>query len=111
MRNALAAFLLCLVCGTAAAQSQAYGITLGNLQAVRDSTANLSTITGSLANQSDRNVRNVMLTFVLFDEQNHEIGRVTDNAIGPIAPGQIKQIRAITPIVFVRFTPLEIQTD
>ena len=42
--------------GAAAAQSLAYGITLGNVQAVRDSTRNVSTITGFLANQSERNV-------------------------------------------------------
>ncbi len=111
MKKAFAAVLFCLACGTAAAQSQPYSITLGNLQAIRDSTANMSTITGSLANQGDRQIRNVMLTFVLYDAQNQEVGRVTDNAIGPIAPGQIKQIRAITPIAFVRFTPLDIQAE
>ncbi|MCC3262775.1 FxLYD domain-containing protein, partial [Paenibacillus polymyxa] len=65
-----------LACASAAAgaQSLAYGITLGNVQAVRDSTRNVSTITGFLANQSERPVNSVLLTYVLYDAQNREVG-------------------------------------
>ena len=55
MKTALAflAALACLAGGGASAQSLAYGVTLGNIQTVRDA-QNGSTITGSLANQSAR---------------------------------------------------------
>ena len=70
MKTALAslAALACLAGGGASAQSLAYGVTLGNIQTVRDA-QNGSTITGSLANQSARPINSVMLTFVLYDEQ------------------------------------------
>ena len=57
---------------------------------------NGSTITGSLANQSARPINSVMLTFVLYDEQGREIGRVQDGVTGPLAPGQIRLVRAVT---------------
>ena len=81
----------------ASAQSLAYGVTLGNIQTVRDA-QNGSTITGSLANQSARPINSVMLTFVLYDEQGREIGRVQDGVTGPLAPGQIRLVRAVTPL-------------
>ena len=71
-----------------------YGVTLGNIQTVRDA-QNGSTITGSLANQSARPINSVMLTFVLYDEQGREIGRVQDGVTGPLAPGQIRLVRAV----------------
>ena len=85
MKTALAslAALACLAGGGASAQ--AYGVTLGNIQTVRDA-QNGSTITGSLANQSARPINSVMLTFVLYDEQGREIGRVQDGVTGPLAP-------------------------
>jgi len=94
--------------GAAAAQSLAYGITLGNVQAVRDSTRNVSTITGFLANQSERNVNSVLLTYVLYDAQNREIGRVSEDVVGPFAPGQIKVVKAITPLEFARVNALDV---
>ena len=83
MKTALAslAALACLAGGGASAQSLAYGVTLGNIQTVRDA-QNGSTITGSLANQSARPINSVMLTFVLYDEQGREIGRVQDGVTG-----------------------------
>lgn len=109
MRTALASLaLLAGLTGAAGAQSL-YGITLGNIQAIRDTNENLSTITGSLANQSMRAVSYVMLTFVLYDEQGREVGRVRDDDIGPLAPGQIKTIRAITPLRFAKVTALDIR--
>ena len=94
MKTALAflAALACLAGGGASAQSLAYGVTLGNIQTVRDA-QNGSTITGSLANQSARPINSVMLTFVLYDEQGREIGRVQDGVTGPLAPGQIRLVR------------------
>ncbi len=93
---------------TAGAQSLAYGVTLGNVQAVRDSTRNVSTITGFLANQSERPVNSVLLTYVLYDAQNREVGRVSEDIVGPLAPGQIKVVKAITPLEFARVTPLDV---
>lgn len=109
MKSALA--ILALLAGlTGAANAQnLYGVTLGNIQAVRDTNENQSTITGLLANQSSRAVNYVMLTFVLYDDQGREIGRVRDDDIGPLAPGQIKTIRAITPLRFAKVTALDIR--
>ena len=105
MKTALAslAALACLAGGGASAQSLAYGVTLGNIQTVRDA-QNGSTITGSLANQSARPINSVMLTFVLYDEQGREIGRVQDGVTGPLAPGQIRLVRAVTPLPAARVT-------
>lgn len=109
MKTALA-FLALLAGLTSGAQAQSlYGVTLGNVQAIRDTNENVSTITGSLANQSARAVNYVMLTFVLYDDQGREIGRVRDDDIGPLAPGQIKMIRAITPLRFAKVTALDIR--
>lgn len=110
MKTALAflAALACLAGGGASAQSLAYGVTLGNVQTVRDA-QNGSTITGSLANQSARPINSVMLTFVLYDEQGREIGRVQDGVTGPLAPGQIRLVRAVTPLPAARVTALDVQ--
>lgn len=94
--------------GAAGAQSLAYGITLGNVQAVRDTTRNVSTITGFLANQSDRAVNSVLLTYVLYDAQDREVGRVREDVVGPLAPGQIKVVKAITPLEFTRVNALDV---
>jgi hypothetical protein len=45
---------------------------------------------------------------VLYDEQGREVGRVRDGISGPLAPGQIKQIRAVTPLQFTRVTALDV---
>ncbi len=109
MRLALASFaLLAGLSGAAGAQSLVYGVTLGNVQAVRDVNQNVSAITGLLSNQSARHVNSAMLTFVLYDAQDREIGRVRDDVVGPLAPGQIKQIRAVTPLQFARVTALDV---
>lgn len=100
--------LLASLSGAAGAQSLAYGITLGNVQAVRDTNQNLSTITGYLANQSARPVNSVLLTYVLYDAQDREIGRLQEDVIGPLAPGQIKVVKAITPLQFTRVAPLDV---
>lgn len=100
--------VLASACAAAGAQSLAYGVTLGNVQAVRDSTRNVSTITGFLANQSERPVNSVLLTYVLYDAQNREVGRVSEDIVGPLAPGQIKVVKAITPLEFARVTPLDV---
>ncbi|MGY6268382.1 FxLYD domain-containing protein [Achromobacter denitrificans] len=109
MKSALAAFALLagLPCA-APAQEPVYGVTLGNVQAVRDVNQNLSAITGLLANQSARSINGVLLTFVLYDDQGREVGRVRDDVAGPIAPGQLKQIRAVTPLKFTRVTALDV---
>jgi hypothetical protein len=75
---------------------------------VRDVNQNVSAITGLLANQSARPINSVLLTFVLYDEQGREVGRVRDGISGPLAPGQIKQIRAVTPLQFTRVTALDV---
>ncbi|PTW85376.1 hypothetical protein DBL07_24625 [Achromobacter mucicolens] len=100
--------VLACTCAAASAQSLAYGVTLGNVQAVRDSTRNVSTITGFLANQSERPVNSVLLTYVLYDAQNREVGRISEDIVGPLAPGQIKVVKAITPLEFARVTPLDV---
>lgn len=100
--------LLAALSGAAGAQSLAYGITLGNVQAVRDTHENLSTITGYLANQSSRPVNSVLLTYVLYDAQGREVGRVREDVIGPLAPGQIKVVKAITPLEFARVAALDV---
>ncbi|CAB3819573.1 MULTISPECIES: FxLYD domain-containing protein [Achromobacter] len=109
MKSALAACALLAGLSCAAyAQEPVYGVTLGNVQAVRDVNQNLSAITGLLANQSARPITGVLLTFVLYDEQGKEIGRVRDDVPGPLAPGQIKQVRAVTPLQFTRVTALDV---
>ncbi len=110
MKKIILASIAVLACASAAAgaQSLAYGVTLGNVQAVRDSTRNVSTITGFLANQSERPVNSVLLTYVLYDAQNREVGRVSEDIAGPLAPGQIKVVKAITPLEFARVTPLDV---
>ncbi len=106
---ALAALaLLAGLSGAAGAQTLAYGVTLGNVQAVRDTTRNVSTITGFLANQSERHVNSVLLTYVLYDAQDREVGRVREDVVGPLAPGQIKVVKAITPVEFARVTALDV---
>ena len=56
MKTVLASLaLLAGLTGAAHAQNL-YGVTLGNIQAIRDANENVSTITGSLANQSARAV-------------------------------------------------------
>jgi hypothetical protein len=100
--------LLAGLSGAAGAQSLAYGITLGNVQAVRDTNQNLSTITGYLANQSARHVNSVLLTYVLYDAQDREVGRVREDVVGPLAPGQIKVVKAVTPLQFSRVTALDV---
>lgn len=112
MKLALASVvLLAGLSGAAGAQSLAYGVTLGNVQAVRDATMNVSTITGSLANQSGRPISRAVLTFVLYDAQGREVGRVNEDVIGPMAPGQIRQVKAITPLQFTRVTVLDIRAQ
>ena len=103
--------LLAGLSGAAGAQSLAYGVTLGNVQAVRDINMNVSTITGSLANQSGRPISSAVLTFVLYDAQGREVGRVNDDVIGPMAPGQIRLVKAITPLQFTRVTVLDIRAQ
>ena len=107
------AFVLLLagLSGAAGAQSLTYGVTLGNVQAVRDINMNVSTITGSLANQSGRPISSAVLTFVLYDAQGREVGRVNDDIIGPMAPGQIRLVKAITPLQFTRVTVLDIRAQ
>ncbi|EHK63896.1 FxLYD domain-containing protein [Achromobacter arsenitoxydans] len=106
---ALAAIVaLAALSGAAGAQSLAYGVTLGNVQAVRDVNQNLSTITGFLANQSARPVNSILLTYVLYDAQNREVGRVSEDVVGPLGPGQIKVVKAVTPLEFARVAPLDV---
>ena len=52
-----------------------------------------------------------MLTFVLYDAQGREVGRVNDDVIGPMAPGQIRLVKAITPLQFTRVTVLDIRAQ
>lgn len=109
MKTAIAAFaLLAGTCCAANAQEPVYGVTLGNVQAVRDADRNQSAITGMLANLSARPVSNAMLTFVLYDAQGREVGRLRNDVPGPLAPGEIKQIRAVTPLQFTRVTALDV---
>jgi hypothetical protein len=100
--------LLAGLCGTAGAQSLAYGITLGNVQTVRNTQENLSTITGYLANQSARPVNSVLLTYVLYDAQGREVGRLQEDVVGPLAPGQIMVVKSMTPLQFARVAPLDV---
>jgi len=93
----LAAALLLAATG-ALAQSLPYGVTLGNLQATRDAAAGVSTITA-------------WVVFALYDSQGREIGRVKEQSIGPIAPGEIWQIRSTTPQPFERFSAIEIKAE
>lgn len=112
MKLALASLVLLTgLSGAAGAQSLAYGVTLGNVQAVRDTNINMSTITGSLANQSGRPISSAVLTFVLYDAQGREVGRVNDDVIGPMAPGQIRLVKAITPLQFTRVTVLDVRAQ
>lgn len=112
MKLALASLVLLTGLSSAAgAQSLAYGVTLGNVQAVRDTNINMSTITGSLANQSGRPISSAVLTFVLYDAQGKEVGRVNDDVIGPMAPGQIRLVKAITPLQFTRVTVLDVRAQ
>lgn len=108
MKTAIAVIVMLTGLTDAASAQSLYGVTLGNLQAIRDANENVSTITGSLANLSAHTADNVMLTFVLYDEQGREIGRVRDDSAGPLAPGQIKMIRAITPLPFAKVSAQDI---
>ena len=102
MKLALASFaLLAGLSGAAAAQSLVYGVTLGNVQAVRDVNQNVSAITGLLSNQSARHINSAMLTFVLYDAQNREIGRVRDDVVGPLAQCVPEQHRALEHVTRV----------
>lgn len=112
MKLALASlFLFAGLSGAAGAQSLTYGVTLGNVQAVRDTNMNVSTITGSLANQSGRAISSALLTFVLYDAQGNEVGRVDDDVVGTMAPGQIRLIKAVTPLQFTKVTVLNIRAQ
>ncbi|KOF55341.1 hypothetical protein AD428_01275 [Achromobacter sp. DMS1] len=112
MRTAMAVLaLLAALAGPLHAQSLAYGVTLGNLQAVRDASRNESVITAVLANQSGRDIRNVRVTLVLYDAAGREVGRVHEDRLGPMADGEIKQLKAVTPLEFSRVTALDVQAD
>ncbi|WDI08849.1 FxLYD domain-containing protein [Bordetella pertussis] len=51
------------------------------------------------------------VVFALYDSQGREIGRVKEQSIGPIAPGEIWQIRSTTPQPFERFSAIEIKAE
>lgn len=112
MKLAVASFaLLAGLSGAASAQNLAYGVTLGNVQAVRDTTINMSTITGSLANLSGRPISSAVLTYVFYDAQGREVGRLSDDVTGPMAPGQIRLVKAVTPLQFNKVTVLDIRAQ
>ncbi|ARP79333.1 FxLYD domain-containing protein [Bordetella genomosp. 6] len=113
MKIRLASLTAALLLATtgALAQSLPYGVTLGNLQATRDATAGVSTITGSLSNQGAKRIGRAWVVFALYDSQGREIGRVKEQSIGPIAPGEIWQIRSTTPQPFERFSAIEIKAE
>lgn len=110
MKAYLASLLLCLAAATANAQSLPYGITLGDLKAVRDATG-VSVITGSLVNHGTQHLQRLSVTFVLYNAQGQEVGRIFDRFEGPLAPGQVWQIRTTTPEPFARFSALGIRVD
>ncbi|WP_438859959.1 FxLYD domain-containing protein [Achromobacter spanius] len=112
MKLALASLaLLAGMSGAASAQNLTYGVTLGNVQSVRDTNVNMSTITGSLANLSGRPISSAVLTYVLYDAQGREVGRVNDDVIGPIPPGQIRLVKAVTPLQFTKVTVLDVRAQ
>ena len=109
MKLALASFaLLAGMSGAASAQNLTYGVTLGNVQSVRDTNINMSTITGSLANLSGRPISSAVLTYVLYDAQGREVGRLQEDVVGPLAPGQIMVVKSMTPLQFARVAPLDV---
>ena len=72
---------------------------------------------GRLADRSLDLIRDAGLKWVkghndlLYRVENYPIDllRVRDDDIGPLAPGQIKMIRAITPLQFAKVTALDIR--
>ncbi|CAB3672937.1 MULTISPECIES: FxLYD domain-containing protein [Achromobacter] len=111
LAHAFTVVMLAGLSGAVSAQSLTYGVTLGNVQAVRDTNINMSTITGSLANLSGRPVSSAVLTYVLYDAQGREVGRVNEDVIGPIQPGQIRLVKATTPLQFTKVTVLDVRAQ
>lgn len=111
MKSRLAALLLTLAAATATAQSLPYGVSVANLQAVRDTTLGQTTITGTLTNHGNTELPAPSVTFALYDAQGREISRVTQRADAPLPPGGTWDVRAITPHTFTRFSAIDVRAQ
>lgn len=110
LKHLFAAFTLGLAF-TAGAQSLPHGVTLGNLQATRDTMAGQTVITGTYSNQGQNRIVLPAVTFALYDEAGKEIGRVSAQSPIPLEVGDMWHIRASTPMTFSRFTAIEVTAD
>ncbi|MBO9353213.1 ASCH domain-containing protein [Bordetella petrii] len=109
MKKTLASLLLA-VASAASAQSLPHGVSINNLAATRQADGT-SLITGVVSNHGERPMQRLSVTFVLYDAQNHEVGRATDERDTPLAPGESWQVQASTPHTFTRFTAMDIKAQ
>ncbi|MCD0502149.1 DUF3426 domain-containing protein [Bordetella petrii] len=110
MKKILACLLLAAASAIAAAQSMSHGVSIKDLAATRQADG-VSVISGTLTNHSDKPVAAPSVTFVLYDAQGKEIGRAEGKRDTALAPGESWQVRAMTPLVFTRFTAMDIKAE
>lgn len=111
MKIRFAALLLTLAAATAGAQSLPYGVNVGNLEAVRDTTTSETIITGTYSNLGAKRIERAEVEFALYDGEGREIGRVSDKTEKPLEPGEVWQFRASTPLTFSRFTAMHVRAE
>ncbi|ARP96789.1 FxLYD domain-containing protein [Bordetella genomosp. 13] len=111
MKLRFAALMLALAAGAAAAQSLPYGVTVGNLHAVRDTTMGQTTITGTVTNHGKTLLPSPSVVFALYDANGAEIGRVSERSPQALPPGASWEVRAITPHTFTRFTAIDVKAE
>ncbi|OZI71949.1 FxLYD domain-containing protein [Bordetella genomosp. 12] len=88
-------------------QTLPYGVTLGNLQASRDTQAGQTVITGTYGNQGQTRIEQASVTFALFDANGHEIGRISAQSTAPLLPGEVWHFHASSPLDFQRFSAVQ----
>jgi len=110
MRLRFAALLLALA-AAAQAQSLPYGVSVGNLQAVRDLGLGQTIITGTLVNNGQALLPAPSVTFALYDAEGREITRISQQAEAPLPPGATWNVRAVTPYTFTRFSAIDVKAQ
>jgi hypothetical protein len=104
----LAAFsLFWLAACAATAQTLSPGVAIDAMSAHRDVSAGITTISARVTNTTKKAMRNLSVTFTLYDASNTQIGTAQDQ-IGELDPGAVWPVAAKTPLDFSRFTAMEI---
>jgi hypothetical protein len=103
MKTRFAALLLTSITGTACAQTLQHDKAVHALAATRDLSLGQTTITGTYTNTGSATLPAPTITLMLYDENDHEVGRLVEHAEADLPPGATWHIRATTSTVFVHF--------